>query len=63
MFGNSYVREQLFSLMKLNKSKSRNQISNVKLQSVLDLASRNSCANIDDLVQKKRCQVSSAAQK
>jgi hypothetical protein len=31
MFGSSYVYEQLFSLVKLNKSKSRNQISNVKL--------------------------------
>ncbi|VVC42655.1 Hypothetical protein CINCED_3A023023 [Cinara cedri] len=57
MFGSSYVCEQLFSLMKLNKSKGRNQISNVKLQSVLHLTSRNSCANIDSLVQKKRCQV------
>lgn len=63
MFGSTYVCEQLFSLMKLNKSKSRNQISNLKLQSVLHLASRSSCANIDSLVQNKRCQVSSAARK
>ncbi|KAL4135442.1 hypothetical protein QTP88_007051 [Uroleucon formosanum] len=63
MFGSTYVCEQLFSLMKLNKSKSRNQISNLKLKSVLHLASRSSCANIDSLVQNKRCQVTSAARK
>ncbi|KAF0689326.1 general transcription factor II-I repeat domain-containing protein 2A-like [Aphis craccivora] len=57
MFGSTYVCEQLFSLMKLNKSKSRNQISNLKVQSVLHLASRSSCANIDSLVQNKRCQI------
>jgi len=65
MFGNSYlyVCEKLFSLFKLNKSKNHNQISNVKLQSVLHLVSKNSCANIDSLLQKERRQVSSAVQK
>lgn len=58
MFGSTCVCEQLFSVMKLSKTKFRSQLKDTRLNSVLHIATRNMRPDIDILVQKKRCQVS-----
>lgn len=63
MFGSTYVCEQLFSVMKLNKTKHRSQLKDSRLNSVLHIATRNTRPDIDMLVQKKRCQVSGSKSK
>lgn len=62
MFGSTYVCEQLFSLMNLNKSGLRSRLTNEHLNSTLKVAIAQSLApNIDELVQTKRCQVSGSS--
>ncbi|XP_043437632.1 general transcription factor II-I repeat domain-containing protein 2-like isoform X1 [Prionailurus bengalensis] len=63
MFGSTYVCEQLFSVMKLSKTKFRSQLKDTGLHSVLHIATRNIRPDIDILVQKKRCQVSGSKSK
>ncbi|XP_063857826.1 general transcription factor II-I repeat domain-containing protein 2A-like [Scylla paramamosain] len=58
----TYVCEQLFSLMNLNKSGLRSRLTNEHLNSTLKVAIAQSLApNIDELVQTKRCQVSGSS--
>ena len=62
MFGSTYVCEQLFSVMKLNKSRLRSQLTDGHLNSTLKVATAQSLLpNIDALVQAKRCQVSGSS--
>ncbi|XP_049748425.1 general transcription factor II-I repeat domain-containing protein 2B-like isoform X1 [Elephas maximus indicus] len=63
MFGSTYLCEQLFSVMKLSKTKFRSQLKDTRLNSVLHIATRNRRPDIDILVQKKRCQVSGSKSK
>lgn len=63
MFGSTYVCEQLFSVMKLSKTKSRSQLKDTRFNSVLHIATRNMRPDIDSLVQKKRGQVSGSKSK
>jgi len=59
IFGSTHVCEQLFSLMKLNKSRLRSQLSNAHLNAILKVAAAQSLVpNYDALVSAKRCQVS-----
>lgn len=59
MFGSTYLCEQLFSLMKINKSKHRSRLTNEHLQSTLRIASAQDISpDIDELTLCKRCQVS-----
>ena len=62
MFGSTYLCEQLFSVMKLNKTSHRTRLTDEHLQSILRLASAQSLTpNIDELVSKMRHQVSGSS--
>ena len=55
MFGNTYLCERLFSLMKLNKTSHRSRLTDQHLHSILRISSAQSLTpNIDELVQKMR---------
>ncbi|KAJ8375466.1 hypothetical protein SKAU_G00060460 [Synaphobranchus kaupii] len=55
MFGSTYLCEQLFSLMKLNKTSHRSRLTDEHLHSILRISSAQSLTpNIDELVQKMR---------
>lgn len=60
MFGSTYVCEQFFSSMKINKSVLRSRLTDEHLQATLRLLFSNKLKpNIDVLVDAKRCQLSS----
>ncbi|XP_069777943.1 general transcription factor II-I repeat domain-containing protein 2A-like [Narcine bancroftii] len=59
MFGSTYLCEQLFSLMKINKTPHRSRLTDEHLHSVLRISSAQSLTpEFDELASKKRCQVS-----
>ncbi|UYV75065.1 GTF2IRD2 [Cordylochernes scorpioides] len=59
MFGSTYRCEQLFSLMKGNKSPIRSRITDVHLGSVLKLITANKISpEVGKVVAEKRCQIS-----
>ncbi|XP_074488096.1 general transcription factor II-I repeat domain-containing protein 2-like [Sebastes fasciatus] len=59
MFGSTYLCEQLFSLMKINKTSHRSRLTDEHLHSILRISSAQSLTpNIDELASKMRCQVS-----
>ena len=60
MFGSTYVCEQFFSSMKVNKSVLRSRLTDEHLQATLRLVSSHKVMpNIEVLVDAKRCQLSS----
>ena len=60
MFGSTYVCEQFFSSMKFNKSALRSRVTDEHLQATLRLISSDEFKpNIENLVDAKRCQLSS----
>lgn len=64
MFGTTYLCEQVFSLMNLNKTKLRSQLTHKHLNDILKLAAtQDVMPDIDALVQAKRCQVSGSKTK
>ena len=59
MFGSSYICEQFFSSMKINKSVLRSRLTDEHLQATLRLVSSQEIKpNIDALVDSKRSQLS-----
>lgn len=59
MFGTTYLCEQVFSVMNINKNKLRSRLSNKHLNDILKLtAAQNIEPDIDSLVKSKRSQVS-----
>ena len=59
MFGSTYLCEQTFSIMKINKSKHRNRLTDDHLRALLRGACSNDIkADFEELVNAKRCQVS-----
>ena len=59
LFGSTYLCEQLFSVMKLNKPTHRSCVTDEHLHSILRISSAQSLTpNIEELASKKRCQVS-----
>ncbi|XP_065444398.1 general transcription factor II-I repeat domain-containing protein 2A-like [Chrysemys picta bellii] len=59
MFGSTYLCEQLFSVMKINKTSHRSRLTDEHLQSILRIfTTQNLTPNINELVAKKRLQVS-----
>lgn len=61
MFGTTYLCEQVFSAMILNKTKLRSRLTHKQLNDILKLAAtQDMVPDIDALVQTKRCQVSGA---
>lgn len=61
MFGTTYLCEQVFSVMNINKTKLRSKLTHKHLNEILKLAAtQDMMPDIDALVQAKRCQVSGA---
>ena len=59
VFGSTYLCEQLFSMMMVNKTPHRNRLTDEHLHSVLRISSAQSLtSDIEELTSKKRCQVS-----
>ena len=58
MFGSTYLCEQLFSLMKRNKTSDRSRLTDEHLHSILKISSARRTPDIDGLASNKRCQVS-----
>lgn len=59
IFGNTYLCEQLFSAMNINKAKPRSRLTHKHLNDILKLAATQDVArDIDGLVEGKRSQVS-----
>ncbi len=59
MFGSTYMCEQLFSIMKINKNKLRSNLTHEHLNSILKINSTHLNFDINALVSQKRCQISS----
>ena len=60
MFGSTYLCEQLFSILKNNKTPERSRLTDQHVQSILKIATTNEIEpNFEDLVKEKRCQASS----
>lgn len=61
MFGTTYLCEQVFSVMNLNKTKHRSRLTNAHLNDIVKCAAAQDLQpDIDTLVKAKRCQVSGA---
>ena len=61
MFGTTYLCEQVFSVMSINKTKLRSRLLQQHLNDILKLAATQDVTpDIDALVKAKRCQVSGA---
>ena len=58
LFGSTYSCEQLFSMMKNVKSKSRSLLTDNHLSGVLRIATSSTRADIDTLCKQKQCQIS-----
>lgn len=61
MFGSTYLCEQMFSVMKINKNKHRTRLTNEHLQSILKINTTNMIPDINELVKNKRSQVSGSS--
>lgn len=63
MFGSTYQREQLFSVINGNRSPVRNCVNNPHVGSILKVVSANKISpEIGKIVSEKRCQVSGRKQ-
>ena len=58
VFSSSYICEQAFSVMNLNKSKLRSRLSDEHLHAVMRVACSELDPNIDQLAAMKTCNVS-----
>lgn len=57
MFGTTFICEQMFSIMNINKTKMRSSLSDASLEAILQIATaRTIVPNIGKLVASKRCQ-------
>ena len=62
MLGTTYLFEQVFSVLKLNKTKHRSRLTNTHLNDIVKCAATQDLTpDIDALVKAKRCQVSGAS--
>jgi len=59
MFGTTYLCEQVFSVININKTKPRSRLIHAHLNDILKVAAAQDLTpGIDTLVKAKRCQVS-----
>ncbi|XP_058022331.1 general transcription factor II-I repeat domain-containing protein 2-like [Ahaetulla prasina] len=64
MFGNTYLCEKVFSVMRVNKNAHRSLLTHAHLHSILRVSTaQNLTLNMDELVAKKRCQASRSDKK
>lgn len=62
MFGTTYLCEQAFSVMNINKSKVRNRMTNGHLNDVMKIATTQKLSpDMDKLVKVKRCLASTSS--
>lgn len=61
MFGTTYLCEQAFSVMNINKSKLRNRLTHGHLNDIMKIATAQKLVpDVDKLVKAKKCQVSTS---
>lgn len=61
MFGTTYLCEQAFSVMNINKSKVRNRLTQGHLHDIMKIATAQKLVpDVDRLVKVKKCQVSTS---
>lgn len=58
MFGSTYICEQTFSIMNLNKNKQRSSLSDINLEAILRTATSSIEPNFDKITSSKKCNVS-----
>lgn len=58
LFGSTYICEQTFSVMKLNKTKNRNRLTNENLEAIIRVATSNVEPNLKKLVSSMQCHAS-----
>ena len=58
IFGSTYICEQTFSLMNMNKNKQHSSLSNESLEDILKISTSHMHPDYDKLVAGKRCNVS-----
>ena len=58
LFGNTYICEQTFSVMNLNKNKQRSSLNDGHLKDILKISSSCIVPDYDVLVANKRCNIS-----
>ena len=58
VFGSSYICEQAFSIMNLNKSKLRSRLTDEHLHAIMRVANSGLSPNMEQLVSKKSCNIS-----
>ena len=56
--GSTYITEQIFSIMNINKNKQQSSLSNESLESILKISTSHMHPGYDKLVARKRCNVS-----
>lgn len=59
-FGSTYICEQTFSIMNLNKTKNRNRLANENLEGILRVATSNLEPNIKKIVNTMQCHASTS---
>lgn len=58
VFGSTYICEQTFSIMNLNKNKQRSCLTDENLEHILNIATSSAIPDYDKLVKDKKCNVS-----
>ena len=62
MFGTTFLCEQVFSVMNLNKTKDHSRLTNTHLNDIVKCAATHDLTpDIEALVKAKKCQVSGAS--
>ena len=61
MFGSSYLCEQMFSVMNINKNQYRSKLSDEHLNSILKINTSEMTPNIEDIMKTKRSKLSGSS--
>ncbi|XP_034615326.1 general transcription factor II-I repeat domain-containing protein 2-like [Trachemys scripta elegans] len=58
IFGRTYICEQTFSIMNMNKNKQRSSLTDDHLEDIMKISTSNMTPECDKLVAEKRCNIS-----
>ncbi|CAM2097121.1 unnamed protein product [Caretta caretta] len=58
IFGSTYICEQTFSIMNMNKNKQRSSLTDDHLEDIMKISTSNMTPKYDKLVAEKRCTIS-----